>query len=180
MLNWLYGRHLPLWLGAIVHIVGVSVVHAAIPWALSLLAARHGWEAGAPGSWNLVGLIPVAAGLFIIVWSVRAHFTASPEGWRLEKTPHYPTPAYLLSRGPYKYSRNPIYLAEGTIWLGWMLFYGSFAVLGVFALGSLLLGPIVVRREERGLEARFGDVYREYARNTPRWLGKAKAPPISS
>ncbi|MGI8989680.1 MAG: methyltransferase family protein [Bryobacteraceae bacterium] len=92
----------------------------------------------------------------------------------MEKTPHYPTPSYLLTEGPYRYSRNPIYLAELTIWLGWILFYGSFAVAGIFAVGSLLVGPIVVPREERGLEARLGAEYREYRRTVPRWLGKIR------
>ena len=92
----------------------------------------------------------------------------------LERTPHYPTPAYLLTKGPYRYSCNPIYLAELAIWLGWMAFYGSFVLAGVFAVMALLIGPVIVPREERGLEVRFGDAYREFRRTTPRWLGKTR------
>jgi protein-S-isoprenylcysteine O-methyltransferase Ste14 len=51
--------------------------------------------------------------------------------------------------------------------------YGSAWVSGVvitmILLSKLLIGQIV-RREERDLEARFGDRYREYARNVPRWI----------
>jgi hypothetical protein len=41
------------------------------------------------------------------------------------------------------------------IWLGWMVFYGSFVLAGVFAVMSLSLWPIIVPREERGLEVRL-------------------------
>ncbi len=170
----LQGRRIPRWLGLILQAAGVTAAHAATPWALSLTAARHGWPAGSPGMWNLTGLILVAAGFCAFCWCIRQHFVAAPEGWPIEKTPHFPTPAYLLTQGPYRYSRNPIYLAELTVWLGWIVFYGSLVLLGVLAAASLLLGPIILPREERGLEANFGDEYREYCRKTPRLLGRVR------
>src|SRR5450631_2423932 len=109
-----------------------------------------------------MGLVPAAAGFCTYLLCIREHFLAAPSGWLLEKTPHYPTPSYLLTAGPYRYSCNPIYLAELAIWLGWMVFYGSFVIAGVFTVGALLIGPVIVPREERGLEARFGDEYREF------------------
>ncbi|MBI3208349.1 MAG: isoprenylcysteine carboxylmethyltransferase family protein [Candidatus Solibacter usitatus] len=173
-MSWLIGRRLPRALGLILHLLGFPAAHALAPWALSLLATRHGWMDGAPGLWNLIGLIPVAAGFYVAFLCIRVHFTAAPQGWRLERTPHYPTPEYLLVEGPYKYSRNPIYLAELVIWLGWMMFYGNVTVVGVFVALALVVGPLVMRREERGLEARFGDAYRAYRESTPRFLGKTK------
>src|SRR6266404_9462235 len=68
---------------------------------------------------------------------------------------------YLLRRGPYAFTRNPMYVGALTLWLGWTLFYGSIAV----AIGCLVLWLVMatlVRSEERRLEARFGDAYREY------------------
>lgn len=171
-MNWLLGRRLPRWLAAAIYVVALPAAHAVIPWALSLLGTRHGWIHSRPGPWNLFGLIPVALGAVVLVWAVGAHFKAAPAGWRLEKTPYNPTPAYLLREGPYRYTRNPIYMAEALVWVGWIIFYGSLAVLGVFAGICVLFGPVVVRREERGLEARFGEAYRVYKRATPRWLGK--------
>jgi protein-S-isoprenylcysteine O-methyltransferase Ste14 len=127
-MNWLTGRRLPRWTGVAVPIVAFPAVHAVLPWALSLLGARHGWAGGRPGISNLVGLIPVAAGFYIFFLCSREHFIAAPEGWLLEPTPHHPTPSYLLTEGPYRYSCNPIYLAELVIWLGWMAFYGSIVI----------------------------------------------------
>jgi len=166
------GRVMSRPLGLIIHSIGVPAVHAVAPWALALFAARHGWVEGSPGIWNLLGLIPVAIGFCVLFLCIAEHFRSASEGWKIESTPHYPTPSYLLERGPYNYSRNPIYLAEGVIWSGWIGFYGSLAILGVFILASLLVGPVVVRREERGLEARSGDAYRAYRKITPRWIGK--------
>ncbi len=173
-MNWIKELRIPAWVGLAIQAIGQPLVHAGLPWALSLLATRHGWVGGRPGVWNLAGLVPVAAGFCSIIWCLRAHFVASPGGWKLEATPHYPTPAYLLAKGPYRYSRNPIYLAEGVIWLGWMVFYGSLALLMIFSVMGLIAGPIIVPREERGLEARFGEAYREYKRAVPRWLGKPR------
>jgi protein-S-isoprenylcysteine O-methyltransferase Ste14 len=173
-MNWLTGRRLPRWTGVVVPIVAFPAVHAVLPWALSLPGARHGWAGGRPGISNLVGLIAVAAGFYIFFLCSREHFIAAPEGWLLEPTPHHPTPSYLLTEGPYRYSCNPIYLAELVVWLGWMAFYGSIVIASVFAVMALLLGPVIVPREERGLEVRFGNLYREYRRTTPRWLGKPR------
>ena len=173
-MNWLTGRRLPRWTGVAIPIVALPAVLALIPWALSLLGARHGWAGGRPGIANFVGLIPVAAGFYILFLCNREHCIAAPDGWLLERTPHYPTPSYLLTTGPYRYSCNPIYLAELVIWLGWMAFYGSLVLVGVFAVMALLVGPVVVPREERGLEVRFGDAYREFRHTTPRWVGKRR------
>jgi len=51
------------------------------------------------------------------------HVVASPGSFEMEHTP-----GYLLVRGPYQFTRNPMYLSGMAIWLGWVLFYGSVAV----------------------------------------------------
>jgi protein-S-isoprenylcysteine O-methyltransferase Ste14 len=172
--KWWTGRRVSRCTGIAIQVMAFPAVHALAPWALSLLAARHGWVGGKPSISNLVGLIPVMAGFYVFLLCTREHFMAAPTGWLLERTPHYPTPSYLLTSGPYRYSCNPIYLAELVIWLGWIAFYGSFVLAGTFAAVALLVGPIIVPREERGLEAKFGDAYREFRRRTPRWLGRTR------
>jgi protein-S-isoprenylcysteine O-methyltransferase Ste14 len=58
------------------------------------------------------------------------------------------------------------------IWLGWIIFYGSVAVLAgtVIVWGSVAM--LVVPWEERNLAARFGEAYLQYKRSVPRWLGR--------
>lgn len=166
----LFGGHVARWAGIGIQMVMFPAAHAGVPWALSLLASRHGWFGGRPSLFNVVGLILVAAGFYIFFLCSREHYRAAPTGWLVENL----TPSYLLTDGPYRYSRNPIYLAELTIWLGWILFYGSFAVAGLFAVAALLIGLIVVPCEERGLEAKWGIGYHEFRRTTPRWLGEIR------
>ena len=61
-------------------------------------------------------------------------------------------------------------MAALILWLGWTLFYGSMAVLIGVVVGCLLMNFIIVPYEERCLEARFGDTYRQYKRTVPRWI----------
>ena len=46
----------------------MPLAHGVLPWALSWLAPRYGWTAGYPGSWNWLGLIPIAAGTAVLIW----------------------------------------------------------------------------------------------------------------
>ena len=81
-------------------------------------------------------------------------------------------PQVLITRGPYAYTRNPIYLGEQALWFGWAIFFGSWPVLVVISV-AMLIGEIfqVVPREERALEAAFGETYVEYKARVPRWIG---------
>ena len=161
-------RILPRWAGAIVCGVGIPVVHGLVPWAISLLTVRHGWVNFRPGPWNFAGLILVAIACTAIVWALAGHFAEAPRGWEFERTPKY-----LLTRGPYRFTRHPIYLSYAVLWTGWVIFYGSIAVL----IGLVLAWPFgnaIVTREERNLEARFGEAHREYKRTVPRSWGKVR------
>jgi protein-S-isoprenylcysteine O-methyltransferase Ste14 len=142
------------------------LVHVVAPWGLSLLSIHHGWIAGRPGTLNLLALIVVVPGMAGTIWMIVLHFLASP-GSFLQLGPTQK----VLARGPYGFSRNPMYLFELTFWFGWALLYGSVAVLIGFCIMWILFGLVAVPREERDLEARFGDGYREYKARVPRWLG---------
>ncbi len=157
---------IPRWSAPILWIVGALLVHVALPWGISLLSPRYGWVEGQPGWWNLIGLIPVAAGMGMIAWGGSLHFVAAPGGWEMERTPRY-----MLVKGPYRFSRNPMYLLEIGMWLGWAIFYGSIAVLIAFVLSWIGFAFFMVPSEERQLEARFGETYLQYKNSVPRWFG---------
>jgi protein-S-isoprenylcysteine O-methyltransferase Ste14 len=140
------------------------------PWALSSLAHRAGWIQGHPGPFNLLGLGPLIVGAAWITWCVCLHLTEMGESFRLEATPRY-----LLIRGPYRYSRNPIYLGVFAMWAGWSLFYGNLAVLCGLAAAVLFITALVVPFEERRLQARFGETYCSYRRAVPRFIARSAA-----
>ena len=138
------------------------VAHGVLPWAISLLGPWYGWTDGSPTVWNLLGLVPVAVGFMVLLWLTvngYAHFAQVPERVELSWEPKI-----LMTRGPYAYSRHPMYLTELALWLGWAVLYGSIIVLAAVV-------SILAPREERALEAKFGEAYRQYRAHVPRWLG---------
>ena len=80
-----------------------------------------------------------------------------------------PTTA-IVTTGPYRLTRNPIYLAFSLLQLGIALWVGSWWLLATLALACALMDRVVVPREERYLEARFGEQYRHYKGSVRRWL----------
>jgi protein-S-isoprenylcysteine O-methyltransferase Ste14 len=76
----------------------------------------------------------------------------------------------LVVRGMYRHVRNPMIGGVMAVLLGEALLFASTALLGwflAFVLANALYIPIF---EESGLERRFGEEYREYRRNVPRWI----------
>jgi protein-S-isoprenylcysteine O-methyltransferase Ste14 len=152
----------------------VVAVHALVPYGLSRLDRRAPRQPAPPPVVRATGLLAVMAGAGLIAWALAAHYEAAPRGWAVPTTRQVLRQApyrleYLLRRGPYRLSRNPMYLGEAAVWLGWALFYGSRSVwAGLAALCVAVTG--IVPWEERRLLERFGDEYRAYLVSVPRWV----------
>lgn len=160
---------LPRWLVLLMTVwatlVGAPLMHGALPNALSSLAPRCGWARGRPSAWNRLGLIPVLAGCALLAWSGVLHVRSMPVRVELR-----PTPNYLVRRGPYAFTRNPMWLGGLALWLGWAIFYGSWPVLGGAGVWAAATNFLIIPREERALEERFGEEYSRYRGRVPRWL----------
>jgi protein-S-isoprenylcysteine O-methyltransferase Ste14 len=78
-------------------------------------------------------------------------------------------PERIVSRGPYRWTRNPMYLGHLIFFLGIALTLGSWIAAAVFA-GHALWFDRRVREDEARLAQRFGEPYREYCRRVKRWL----------
>jgi len=161
---------IPRWMAIIVAlafwIIGIPLFYGVGPWALSLLTLRHGWVADRPGFWNLFGLIPILIATACLIWVMVLHFAQTPkvpEIVELERTPKY-----LLLAGPYEFTRNPMYLAELALRI---VFYGSAAIFIAFLVAGTMFNIVIVPRDERELEARFGESYLQYKNRVPRWFG---------
>jgi protein-S-isoprenylcysteine O-methyltransferase Ste14 len=79
-------------------------------------------------------------------------------------------PTALVRTGPYRFTRNPDYVGQASLSAGLGLLFDVPAVLLGTIVALLVVHWTVVPREERVLEARFGEAYREYRRRVPRWL----------
>jgi protein-S-isoprenylcysteine O-methyltransferase Ste14 len=78
----------------------------------------------------------------------------------------------LVTSGPFRYSRNPIYLGNTSLLLGIGLAFGNgWFVISAFVVAGLV-DRLAIRREERHLALRFGREWTDYASRTPRWLLK--------
>ena len=76
----------------------------------------------------------------------------------------------IVRTGPYRYSRNPIYLAFSLVQLGLSLWVNSLALLITLIPAVVLIWLVVIPREERYLEARFPSEYSPYKASVRRWL----------
>ena len=76
----------------------------------------------------------------------------------------------LVTSGVYRYTRNPMYLGQAVILLGWALYlHNAAALLAVPAL-MLYITRFQIQPEERHLSARFADAYAAFRTQVPRWL----------
>ena len=119
-----------------------------------------------PESWlgHAVGWPILTLALLIAITVVRT-FSRAGEDIRIER----PTNA-LISSGPFRFSRNPMYVGLTLVYLGISLILNTAWPL-LFLPGALLLMHFgVINREEAYLEELFGQDYRQYRARVRRWL----------
>ena len=83
--------------------------------------------------------------------------------------PLKPTTA-LVTEGPFRYSRNPIYLALTLLYVGVALLMNALAILLLVVPALVVLHYGVIAREEAYLTRKFGEAYRQYMAQVRRWL----------
>jgi protein-S-isoprenylcysteine O-methyltransferase Ste14 len=113
----------------------------------------------------LLGLALIGAGFAFWLWTVRL-FARVGKG---TLAPWDPTQR-LVVEGPYRHVRNPMITAVLAILAGEAALFGSLPLLIWFAVFFTGNWAFFWLFEEPGLERRFGDDYRVYKREVPRWL----------
>lgn len=135
--------------------------------SLALSIALHWFLPGLPLSpvpWHWIGVPVMVAGIALIGWSVRVFDRA--------RTSYIPgdRSKVLLVRGPFRWTRNPIYVGMATISAGVaLLLNDAMALLGTVAYVVAVTRLFIVR-EEALLAKRFGASYRAYRARVGRWL----------
>jgi len=147
--------------------LSAAVRHFAVRgWVLAalfilLLLARAAGEAPLRPAWLLL----VAAGIALRAWA-GAHLGPHGNGAQAE------VPA-LATTGPYRFSRNPLYLANMVVSAGLILFANVLAPFVAFSVlcALILHHAMLVRYEEHVLSTRVGAPYDAYRHAVPRWFG---------
>ena len=80
-----------------------------------------------------------------------------------------PTTA-LVTSGPYRFTRNPMYLGMAFLYAAFALAFGLIWALATLPAVLIAVDRLIIAREEPYLGARFGDAYRDYRRRVRRWL----------
>lgn len=137
-------------------LVGARMLNSRRPWPLV--------DGHVIALW-LLGLVVVSAGVAVGLAGVAAfraaRTTVLPAG--------RPTTA-IVQRGPYRFTRNPMYLAMALAYAGLALLLNTMWALLLLPLVLAVIDRAVIRREERYLTAKFGRPYREYCARVRRWL----------
>lgn len=76
----------------------------------------------------------------------------------------------LLQGGPFRFSRNPMYVAFTLLYVSLAVWLGNFWMLGLLIAALWVISNVVVPREERFMKTKFGAEYETYASKTRRWL----------
>src|SRR5215510_14704366 len=111
-----------------------------------------------------IGRTMVFTSILLFLFSVRA--------LRASSTPvrgNQPT-TNIVRTGPYRFSRNPIYLSFFFVQLGIALWISSIWMVATLIPAAAVVSRVVVPREERYLESRFGQRYSRYRDSARRWL----------
>jgi protein-S-isoprenylcysteine O-methyltransferase Ste14 len=118
-------------------------------------------------------VVPVAriAGIAMAVTAVTLALIANHRFHRAGTSalPFRPATA-IVTDGPYRFTRNPMYLALALLYLGLTLIAGYAWPFACFPLAVVAVDRFVIPREERYLEQEFGDPYRRYREAVHRWL----------
>lgn len=131
-----------------------------------LLSIVFGWNhlpANARFTGFLVGMLGNVIFLFSVVCMKDSWRAGIPDSDRTQ----------LITKGIYRYSRNPAFLGFDLMYIGVVLMYGNMLTLG-FSVFAIIMLHLQILQEEKYLEGVFGEDYAKYKKQVARYLGRKK------
>jgi protein-S-isoprenylcysteine O-methyltransferase Ste14 len=105
----------------------------------------------------------VVAGVVLAALSVREF-----RRFQTSLRPDQPSTA-VVQTGPYRYSRNPMYVAMAAVQLGVAIWLNNFWIL-LMLIPAIVTTSVIIAKEERYLEGQLGTEYTRYRASVRRWL----------
>jgi protein-S-isoprenylcysteine O-methyltransferase Ste14 len=141
-----------------------------IPWAVAVLAGLAlNWlmplpfvPAAVPTGW--LGAMVFALALALFVWAIATIILAG------SNVPTNLPTTTIVDTGPYRFTRNPIYLSMVLGLIGLAIALNSLWLLLTLVPFAVVIRYGVIAREEAYLERKFGDIYCNYRARVRRWL----------
>lgn len=150
-------------------VVMVAIFIAIWVWIIRLVRRFDAAIAAAPATWlQPAGWILALAGGALGLTCVWLFFTAG----RGTPAPFDP-PKLFVAIGPYRYVRNPMYIAGLMVLAGTGLIVRSYSIIILAVLFGCLAHIMVLLHEEPDLRRRFGDSFVQYTREVNRWLPRS-------
>jgi protein-S-isoprenylcysteine O-methyltransferase Ste14 len=109
--------------------------------------------------------VPLCLGIFLLLWCAREFYVAG----RGTLAPWDP-PQHLVTTGPYRISRNPMYIGVVTILVGWCVLWGSRTLVIYTVLFLCGFHLRVLLFEEPWAAHQFGAQWQAYRARVPRWV----------
>lgn len=110
----------------------------------------------------VIGWLFIIGGFLFALWSIYVQFTIG----KGTPAPVMATQKLIVQR-PYNYCRNPMALGTIILYLGIAILIGSLSAFGLVMLGAIFLLTYIKFIEEKEMELRFGEDYRQYRQQTP-------------
>lgn len=135
----------------------------ALMWLLAMagLAPTPAFSLRAPFAWLLMG---TGIGIMILAAAQFTRHGTTVNPMQPERSES------LVTDGIYRLTRNPMYLGDFFILLGWGLYLASFPALLASGLFVLWIDRVQIPSEESALVKRFGESYETYRRKVRRWI----------
>jgi protein-S-isoprenylcysteine O-methyltransferase Ste14 len=141
----------PVWLG--IGLVTIALLHRYLPLAALI-----------PAPWHHAGIAIALAGLALGGWTTvlfsRARTTLIP----------YRESSALVTSGPFRFTRNPIYLGMALVLLGACVFAGSLTPFAVVPAFVVVIQRFFISGEEAMLAQKFGAEFAAYCGRVRRWV----------
>lgn len=132
-------------------LIGVGL-HYLYP--LNFVSESFKWVGG------ILVVLSIGTILYCATMFKKAHTAIEP--WK--------TTSSILIRGPYRWSRNPIYLCFIIIGVGIAIFLNNLWIALMMIPLIVVINKVVIQREEKYLESKFTDSYLDYKNNVRRWI----------